>query len=972
MTIHSVYFNTTSSYQKKYGERTVILIQVGAFYEVYGIKHKVSNNITKSHLSAISKLCNLKIAVKQTISNNEDLVMIGFRDYNLDKYIPILTNDGWTVPVINQDAPTSNTTRSIFKIFSPGTTFLTEDKSITNNIMCIWMEKKFSNSFVPYDSLVCGISTLNIYTGKSYIHEYNLKNFKHITSSYDELERFYSTYKPKEIIFVYKNFRENEIDDIVQFLNIYVPVRKVTFNDESVKHCEKQTYQSEQLHRFYQIIDYQDFCERTLLNEFEIAKQSFCYLLETIFTQNKDLVRNIKEPVVFSYSNNILLANHSLIQLNMINTSNEYSGKLSSVTDFIIHHCATSMGKRQLTHQILNPTSDHLVLNKMYDIVGYVKERAERFNDVHYKMKSVIDIEKLYRKIIIKKNVPADFITLYNNIVTVSAVYDDISSDAVFCDIADKYNIKESCEVLLNLIKSTFIFDYCNISIEHNIFCKNVYETIDGLESKLNLEREKLELYRSYLESIIGKHEKKSKYNLVEIYKTEKNGYSLQTTKRRGTILKTKLKSAATPSLKTKSGDLIELNLQSLEFVSANASNKQRIENPEIRRTTHLIEQLRKRLIDDVTLEFKRFVDGFNQYEEKMSNIIQFTIDMDIYMTLGIISKKYNYCRPTIDMKAKSSFVDAKQLRHILIEQFQQQEYYTPNDIGLGKDLNGILLFGTNAVGKSSLIKALGISVIMAQAGLFVPCSNYTFKPYHSIFTRILGNDNIFKGLSSFAVEMIELNTILKLSNENSLILGDELCSGTETTSAICIFSSGVLKLQERRSSFIFATHFHEICKIKNITKLKNVVMKHMKVFYNKETDCLEYDRTLCDGPGMNEYGLEVCKSLSMPDDFIDLAYSLKKQLKTEYKGVLSKGRSKYNSKKIKGICEICNKDEGIDTHHLQYQCSADNDGFINGFHKDHIANLINVCKNCHTEIHKNNLKYKKVKTTNGYKIQLL
>ena len=115
------------------------------------------------------------------------------------------------------------------------------------------------------------------------------------------------------------------------------------------------------------------------------------------------------------------------------------------------------------------------------------------------------------------------------------------------------------------------------------------------------------------------------------------------------------------------------------------------------------------------------------------------------------------------------------------------------------------------------------------------------YKPYNSIFTRILGNDNIFKGLSSFAVEMIELNTILKLSNKNSLILGDELCSGTETTSAICIFSSGIIKLQERMSSFIFATHFHEVCKIKEVTSLQNVVMKHMKVIYNKEKDRLEY-----------------------------------------------------------------------------------------------------------------------------------
>ena len=80
----------------------------------------------------------------------------------------------------------------------------------------------------------------------------------------------------------------------------------------------------------------------------------------------------------------------------------------------------------------------------------------------------------------------------------------------------------------------------------------------------------------------------------------------------------------------------------------------------------------------------------------------------------------------------------------------------------------------TNAVGKSSLIKSIGMTVIMAQAGLFVPCESFKYHPYKILSTRILGNDNIFKGLSSFGVEISELKTIQKLSDKNSLILGDE------------------------------------------------------------------------------------------------------------------------------------------------------------------------------------------------------
>ena len=113
-------------------------------------------------------------------------------------------------------------------------------------------------------------------------------------------------------------------------------------------------------------------------------------------------------------------------------------------------------------------------------------------------------------------------------------------------------------------------------------------------------------------------------------------------------------------------------------------------------------------------------------------------------------------------MTRETAFFEAKDLRHPLIEHLQKSEIYVPNDISLGSDNYGTLLFGTNAVGKSSLIRSIGIAIVLAQSGMFVPCSSFVYRPYMQLFTRILGNDNIFKGLSTFAVEMSELRTILK------------------------------------------------------------------------------------------------------------------------------------------------------------------------------------------------------------------
>jgi DNA mismatch repair protein MutS len=333
------------------------------------------------------------------------------------------------------------------------------------------------------------------------------------------------------------------------------------------------------------------------------------------------------------------------------------------------------------------------------------------------------------------------------------------------------------------------------------------------------------------------------------------------------------------------------------------------------------------------------------------------------------IAQKYNYCKPSIE-KSDKAYVSFKGIRHPLIEHIQTDELYVTNDLEIGKDKNGILLYGTNAVGKTSLIKSIGIAVVMAQAGLYVPCSSFEYSPYSCIFTRILGNDNLFKGLSTFAVEMSELRTILKMSDKNSLILGDELCSGTESDSALSIFTAGLEILHERNCTFLFATHFHEINNYDEIKSLDKLSMMHMTVTYNQEKDMLVYDRKLHDGPGDSMYGLEVCKSLNLPDDFLHRAHDLRMKYNSITKNVMSMNPSRYNSHKLAGgICEICHKSEATEVHHLQHQKEANNNSYIKSFHKNHKANLVNICGTCHDKIHQTDKQHRIAKTTKGYAI---
>jgi len=212
---------------------------------------------------------------------------------------------------------------------------------------------------------------------------------------------------------------------------------------------------------------------------------------------------------------------------------------------------------------------------------------------------------------------------------------------------------------------------------------------------------------------------------------------------------------------------------------------------------------------------------------------------------------------------------------------------------------------------------------------------------------------------------MMELRAILKNADAYSLVLGDELCSGTESISAKSIFVAGVEKLYHLGASFVFATHLHEIVDYEELEAMKRVKCMHMAVTYDRSIDRLVYNRKLMDGAGSNMYGLEVCKSLHMPEDFLTRANDIRMKYNKESSSLLTIKQSHFNAEKLMGMCELCNGKRGQEVHHIAEQARADEDGYIlheDGtiYHKNVRFNLMSLCETCHKEIHhggkKNNI----------------
>jgi DNA mismatch repair protein MutS len=201
---------------------------------------------------------------------------------------------------------------------------------------------------------------------------------------------------------------------------------------------------------------------------------------------------------------------------------------------------------------------------------------------------------------------------------------------------------------------------------------------------------------------------------------------------------------------------------------------------------------------------------------------------------------------------------------------------------------------------------------------------------------------------------MSEMRDIFREAGPKSLVLGDELCSGTETTSATALVAAGLKGLIKRGSRFLFATHLHGLSKIAEVSENPGLKIWHLHVEYDHLQDKLVYHRTLREGSGSSLYGLEVAKAMRIPNDILEDAIRFRKSLAGEIELSESVGSS-WNSNVLRIKCEKCGSSEtrGLEVHHIKERHLASSSGHLKDLTNVHSkANLVVLCDKCHDEEH--------------------
>ena len=963
MTIIDEYFQLFEKCQKKYGEKSTIFIEIGKFYEVYGINN---DEYKLGNIYEIADTLNIQITKKnKNISGNsfKNPLVAGIPNYTIEKHTQTLVNNGYTVVIYSQvkHGSSSNTfsgvERKITNVFSPGTK--TEVNKVNNNFLSSIYIETFE---VHNKKKMCiGISFIDITTGENIVYETASKEGDE-NYALDSVFHYLKIYQPSEIIIT-----TNDEDITKDYLISYLEISDLCHYYSKINNeYLKINYQNKFLSKIFKKTGIITPIEYIDLETKKWGLISFIILLQFTYEHNEDTIKKIHKPKIIDEDNYLILTKDSCQQLNIIPTNTLKIFRNDSLIS-VINYTNTAMGKRLLQERILHPITNSDIIEERYN---QIEELCTK-NDNKYKYETfepylmkIVDLERLHRKLSLGKLQPADFNTLdmcYNNITSIIELLSNneklknILPDEKYITLFKEYIQDYNSQFNINEIEKYHINN-----INNSFFIKGVNDEIDSIQENIDNIDNFFYEFAHKLSNMI-----ENGCNFVKKEYSEKDGHFFLITSNRSKLLKNQfiVNKIDTIIIET-SKKKYTIKKNEIEFKKHNNTSNVRITLPLITELSDEVILLRSKISSVVQEAYLKKLSDFDiKYSETLDVITKFIAHIDVIKSGAKSAIKNVYCKPVINKEMKDSYFEAKNIRHPIIEKINVNEKYVPNDIKLGdKELKGMLLYGTNACGKSSLMKAVGLNIVMAQAGFFVPCSSFTYKPYKYIFTRINNNDNIFKNQSSFAVEVSELKSIFKRCNSESIIIGDELCSGTESISALSIVAAGITKLSQDNTSFIFATHLHQLSSMERLQKIKNVKNFHLRVTYNKNKDVLIYDRKLENGSGSSIYGLEVCKAMDLDKDFLKLANKIRREIMDINDKILSDKKSKYNNSVYIDKCAIC-EGKTEDVHHINFQCESNEDGIIDHYHKNHKANLVGLCKKHHDMVHSDKLQI------NGYKL---
>ena len=943
-------------------ENFAFFMQVGSFYESYAWDLEIDGIHVDFNYKLFDRLSSILHMIKAKKNNDNphsitNPYMFGFPEKSKERHFQRLLDENIILVLVHQRDSEINPKkkiRDVIEILNPSTNInnVTNDNFTMSIVMKIYKNTYYS----------CGISLFNLNSNENYVYECidsknNTNNVK------NKIYKINLTYNPTQIIF--HNFTNNDVDLIKSKLELSNLESNIIFFDEDDDFNKELLKIEYQRNYFIEVFNEDILLNNNLnhynLNYYEEARLSFILLLDYIGKINKLFLNNISNPHFIEIDDSLNLDYNTLDQLNIVSTERKYQ-KYCLLE--ILDQTSTVMGKRFLHRRITNPLTNISELKLNYDIST---EMLDNYIEYEKILSNIHDLSRYHKKIYYQRISPQDLFLLFDNYERFCKLLDLTSNNIILKKFIDNRIKKKKLEKIIKNFRKKFnILKIKNISscdidsLNEVIFKKNINTDLDNLIDKLNIIKKFKSEILSFMKQFFDSRTK-GKYKFKGVFETNYNYISITKSK---VNLFNKHKDTDD---RMKQYKIIQTG-KSKFFLSSvvldEKFNEERIILDKINNRQFII--------------FKKYLNNLQKNKEYFTHM-EYIIGFIDFIKSNVKTSKINdYKKPIIIDNDEDSFFDIKEFRHPIIEKINKSTEFIKNSLLLDSDNLGMILTGDNGIGKSSLLKSIGVCIIMAQSGMFVPCKSMSFYPFKNILTRIKGNDNIFSNSSSFQIEMIELCNILQKSNENSLVLMDELCKGTEQASSHSLTLSVINELvHQKKSKFIITTHMHSIFKddlFKELMKTNKIFTKYMLVeITNGE---IIYKRKLLDGCSGEIYGLEIARMLGIDSDVINKAIEIRNRFLNVSNEIVSTKKSKYNSKKYIVKCELCGvkEQDQLETHHIIEQKDSNDNGFLENemYHKNELYNLMILCKKCHKKItFKKTKTSKKQLTSKGIKVKV-
>ncbi len=596
------------------------------------------------------------------------------------------------------------------------------------------------------------------------------------------------------------------------------------------------------------IVSYEDNDEVTLdynaiLEDIKDIRQmrTIVRLINYLVNTQKRNLDYIKKASIVKTNQFLNMDSYTRMNLELTRTirSEDRYGSLLWVLD----KTKTAMGGRLIKNWIVKPLYDLEKINYRLDLIEAFNDSFIVRKEIENNLKEVYDLPRIIARIGYGNANGKDLIQLSNSLKAVPNIKQVLlnSEIDVLIDLANKV---DTLDDIVNLIENSIV-DNPPLSIKEGGLIKRGFnKDLDELYSLSEGGKE-------WISNLEIKERERTGIKTLRVGFNKVFGFYIEVSK------------GATSLIKDEYGYERKQTL----------TNSERYITPELKEKEALVLQAEEKIVKLEYEIFNSIREEIKKWTLKIQSLADILALIDVVRSLSQVSIDNQYVRPTFN---NEGIIDIKEGRHPVIEKVMNRNVYVSNDVYLDNDNYVLLITGPNMGGKSTFMRQVGISVVLAQMGCFIPAKSASLCLVDGIYTRIGASDDLVSGQSTFMVEMIEANNALKNATEKSLIIFDELGRGTSTYDGMALAQAIIEYISVNvKAKTLFSTHYHELTKLEE--SLNGVINIHVEVF--EENNQITFLYKVKKGSSNKSYGINVARLANLPEKLLVRANDILNEL---------------------------------------------------------------------------------------------